>query len=389
MSRYEQFETELAELRQAGLARELRMDAEGLINLSSNDYLGLSSHPDVIAAAVAALKRWGTGGTSSRLLAGTFEAHRALEKSLALALGKEAALVFSSGYHANTGILPALANASDLIVFDRLSHASLIDGVKLSGASFAPFKHNDAADLERVLSLKAGGRRRVFVVTEGIFSMDGDRPPLKEICATSRRHGAFVYLDEAHSFGVVGPSGLGLAARLGVSGLVDLHVGTLSKTLGSQGGFVAASRTLVDLLTTRARSFLFTTALAPACAAAAAQALALFPAMDDRRAALDRDASDLRERLKSLGFDTLTSDSAIVPVWTGSVEETARLSSHLLSKGFFVPSIRPPTVPQGEGRVRLSLTHREDRRWLTSLAAAFESFDGRPQRTGERIGQAG
>jgi 8-amino-7-oxononanoate synthase len=389
MSVHDDFESELRDLREKGLARVLPADGGDLVNLSSNDYLGLSRHPDVVSAALDATRQWGTGGTSARLLAGTGPSHRSLETALAAALEKDAALVFSSGYHANTGILPALANASDFIAFDRLSHASIIDGVKLSGAAFAPFKHNDAADLERVLSLKRGGRRRAFVVTEGIFSMDGDRPPLADLVAAARRHDALLYLDEAHSFGLVGPGGRGLAAERGLLNEIDLHVGTLSKTLASQGGFIAARRTIIDLLTTRSRSFLFTTALAPACAAAAEAALMLLPSMDARRAQVDGDARRVRDGVREAGFDTLASDSAIVPVWTGDVAETARLSKHLLTRGFFVPSIRPPTVSPGDGRVRLSLTYRDDRRWPDALVAAFAAFDGRPHREGERIVQAG
>jgi len=389
MSSLDKFRAELADLRDRGLARTLPDLDAALINLSSNDYLGLSLHPDVVAAAREAMERWGTGGTSSRLLAGTSEPHRALERALAQTLEKDGALVFSSGYHANTGILPALAAAEDLIVFDRLSHASIIDGVRLSGAAFAPFHHNDPENLDRILSRKRAGKRRAFVVTEGIFSMDGDLPPLREICDIAHRHDALVYLDEAHSLGVMGPEGRGLAAERGLTSFIDLHVGTLSKTLASQGGFVAASRTLIDLLITRARSFLFTTALAPASAAAASAALGLLPSLQDRRDRLAADAGEVRSALTQAGFDTLSSASAIVPVWTGSVEETRRLSDHLLSKGFFVPSIRPPTVSPGEGRVRLSLTHRDDRRWMADLADAFRSYEGRPHREGDKIVQAG
>lgn len=389
MSVPDSFTQELDDLRRKGLARRLRDDARDLVNLSSNDYLGLSRHPDVVAAACDAARAWGTGGTSSRLLAGTFDVHRTLERELAAVLGKEAALVFSSGYHANTGILPALAGAEDLIVFDRLSHASIIDGVRLSGAATAPYFHNDPESLDRLLARRRPGKRRAFVVTEGIFSMDGDRGALKGICDVARHHDALVYLDEAHSFGVIGPDGRGAAVEAGLSARIDLHVGTLSKSLASQGGFVAARRDIVELLTTRTRSFLFTTALAPASAAAALAALRLLPSMGGRREAIGNDARDMRAKLRDAGFDTMLSESPIVPVWTGSVEETRRLSDHLFAKGFFVPSIRPPTVSPGEGRVRLSLTYRDDRRWMADLIAAFESFDGRPHRQGERIVQAG
>ena len=386
---YGEFERELEDLRAKGLARSLRASGEAGVNLSSNDYLSLSSHPAVIDGARAALERLGSGGTSSRLLAGTSDLHTSLENRLADFVGKEAAMVFSSGYHANTGILPALLGADDLVVFDRLCHASIIDGVRLSGAAFAPFAHNDTGDLNKVLSRKRRGRRRAIVVTEGFFSMDGDRPPLAEISGAARLHDALLYLDEAHSLGVTGPDGKGVAWEDGLADRIDLHVGTLSKSLASQGGFVAARRTIIDLLITRCRSFLFTTALAPACAGAAIAALDLLPSLEDRRRRLRDDADELRAGLKALGYDTLASASPIVPVWTGTVAMTQKLSGHLLKKGFFVPSIRPPTVPTGEGRVRLSITYREDRRWLKDLLVAFESYGERPHQEGERIVQAG
>lgn len=384
------FERELQELRGKGLARSLSRPDAGLINLSSNDYLGLSNEPSVTEVVRDAICSLGTGGTSSRLLAGTREAHVALERALAAFLGKESAMVFSSGYHANTGILPALFGPSDLIVFDRLCHASIIDGVRLSGAAFAPFLHNDAGSVDKILARKRPSKRRAVVVTEGFFSMDGDRPPLGELCAVAEHHDALVYLDEAHSIGVAGPDGKGVAWDDGVAERIDLHVGTLSKSLGSQGGFVAACRTLIDLLTTKCRSFLFTTALAPACAVSALKALDLLPSMEDRRRRVTGDAGEIRRRLQGMGYDTLGSVSPIIPVWTGSVSATQKLSGHLLKKGFFVPSIRPPTVSPGEGRVRLSITYREDRRWLNDLLAAFESYGERPrQKEGERIVQAG
>ncbi|MBV9079668.1 MAG: 8-amino-7-oxononanoate synthase [Elusimicrobia bacterium] len=389
MSDLHSFESELNELREKGLARSFAPADPNILNLSSNDYLGLSTHPAVIEAAAEALRKFGTGGTSSRLLAGTMDAHLALESALAAFLGKEGALVFSSGYHANTGLIPALAGASDFIAFDRLSHASIIDGVRLSGATFAAFHHNDPNHLDDVLAKRRPGRRRAIVISEGIFSMDGDRSKVAEISAVARRHDALVYLDEAHSIGSIGPDGKGAAFEAGVADQIDVHVGTLSKALASQGGFVAAKKILIDLFTTKCRSFLFTTALAPASAAAAHAALGLLPSVEDRRRRVQEDAADIRRAVAELGFDTLTSDSQIVLVWAGSVDATRALSRHLLSKGFFVPSIRPPTVPAGEGRVRLSITFRDDRRWLNQLTRAFADHTERPRRSGERVVQAG
>jgi 8-amino-7-oxononanoate synthase len=382
MSAGERFQSELNALREKGLARRLRDAGEAALNLSSNDYLNLSRHPAVVRAAHEALDRFGAGATSSRLLAGTVEAHRALETDVAAFMGKERALVFSSGYHANTGVLPALAGVGDAIFFDRLSHASLIDGIRLSGAKFFPFRHNDAVHLRELLSKKAGGFNTVWVVTESVFSMDGDRAALHDVVAAAKAAGALVYLDEAHAVGVIGPEGRGLAAEAGVAGDVDVLAGTLSKTLGSQGGFVASSGTVIDLLISTCRSFLFTTALAPAAAAASRAALALLPSLEEERRRLSNNAARLRAALKTRGFSTLASASQIIPIWTGSVEETLRFSEHLLSKGFFVPSIRPPTVPPAQGRVRVSLTSALAENELDAFAAAAGIYPARPQPDG-------
>jgi 8-amino-7-oxononanoate synthase len=378
------FQTEFELLKSQGLARKVHpTDTAGIINLSSNDYLGLSKHPDVIAAAEKAVTKFGTGGTSSRLLAGTGPLHESLEKKLASFLTKEAALVFSSGYHVNTGILPALTNVEDLILYDRLCHASIIDGVRLSRCLQFSFDHNDMADLENQLKKRAAGRRRIWIVTEGFFSMDGDAPPLKDIVALAGRWGASIYLDEAHSFGVVGPKGRGWAAQEGLLDRVDVFVGTLSKTLGSQGGFVAGQRLLIDLLVSKCRSFMYTTALAPACIAAALRSLELLPSVDDRRKKISDDAEKIRVSLRQSGLDCMRSISPIIPVWTGSIEDTRRLSEHLLSHGFFVPSIRPPTVSPGEGRVRLSISYENVKEGVGKIIEAFSVYS----KAGELSGQ--
>lgn len=374
---YAAFAAELESLEKQGLARSLSSTKDNIVNLSSNDYLALSKHGQVIASADEAVQNFGTGGTSSRLMAGTNALHQNLETRLASFLDKEAALVFSSGYHTNTGVLPALAGPEDLILFDRLSHASIIDGIRLSRATFFGFEHNDLEDLENQLKKRAAGRRHVWIVTEGYFSMDGDAPPLREIVDLADRTNALVYLDEAHSLGVTGPQGRGLAAREKVLSRIDVFVGTLSKSLGSQGGFVAATKVVINLLLSKCRSFKYTTALAPACAASASTALRLLPQMEDRREKIFTAAETLRYLLKNLGFDTLKSCSPIVPVWTGDVEATRKLSEHLFSCGFFVPSIRPPTVPVGEGRVRLSMTY-DNIGDVEKIANAFARYSKTP-----------
>ena len=376
----DELRVELSRLDADGLRRVLVHRNGDVINLSSNDYLGLSRHPDVIGAAVAATQSLGTGAGASRLLGGTSAPHDELESAVASFLGREAALVFPSGYHVNTGLLPALVGAGDIVFFDRLCHASLIDGVRLSGARFAAFDHNDMNDLEAQLKKRRSSRRRAVIATEGFFSMDGDLPPLAELVSLARTWNALLYVDEAHSFGLTGPDGRGVAAQAGLLPQIDLFVGTLSKTLGSQGGFVAGSRPLIDWLISRCRSFLFTTGLAPAAAASATKALDLLPTMENRRRRVQLEAENFRRDLQRRGFDTLASASPIVPVWTGDVGAGRALSSHLLSKGFFVPSIRPPTVPNGEGRVRLSITWDVTQNGLDALRQAFADYGSRPHR---------
>lgn len=381
------FEDELNELGEKGLLRQLTAQNFKGVNLSSNDYLGLAEDVRVREAAIQAVQLYGTGGTSSRLLAGTFDIHRELEEALAKFFKKDSALAYSSGYHVNTGLLPVLAGVGDIIFIDRLCHASIVDGVKLSEARFATFEHNNLEDLKKQLSERRGKYDRAWVVTEGIFSMDGDKPPLKEMVQLVHQYDALIYLDEAHSVGVVGPDGRGWAAEQGVLNQIDLFVGTLSKSLASQGGYVAANKSIIDLLVSKSRSFIFTTALAPAAAAAGLAALKLLPELEDRRKKLNQLSDQLREQLKDLGFDTCESSSPIIPVMTGDVPSTKLLSDHLLRAGFFVPSIRPPTVPAGKGRVRLSLTVPVIEKGMDGLVTAFSSAPIKPQRNKEKIGK--
>ena len=382
------FLSEIQELEEAGLKRELlRPDQGGLINLSSNDYLGLSHHPDVLQAGKTALEKCAAGGTASRLLGGTNDEHVRLENDLAAFFQKDAALVFSSGYHTNTGILPAIADSGDMIFVDKLCHASILDGVKLSSARFATFDHNDVHHLETLLKNRRSKYRRAFIVTEGVFSMDGDIPPLRNMAVLSRRYDALFYLDEAHSLGLMGPDGRGLAAAQNVLPDVDILVGTLSKALGSQGGFAAAQKPIIDLLISKSRSFIYSTALSPVCAAAARMALSLFPSLADRRECLQKNAEEMRSKLSALKFDTLQSQSQIIPIMTGDVLSTKKLSDYLFQAGFFVPSIRPPTVPIGKGRVRVSITNDVIELGLTGLVQAFAAYSDKLGNTGEIIGQ--
>lgn len=384
MNRLEQ---ELSNLDEKGLRRRLSFrDQLAHINFSSNDYLGLSVDPSVIHAAVKAVEKWGTGAGSSRLLAGSLSVHQELEESLANFLGKEAALVFGSGYHTNTGILPSLACSHDVIFFDHACHASLIDGVKLSQAQFYSFRHNDMGHLEKRLHTKRSHYDQAFIVTEGLFSMDGDFGPIEEICGLAKQWNALVVVDEAHSFGVYGEHGRGWAHERHVLSHIDIFVGTLSKTLGAQGGFVAAAKPVIDMLITKSRSFIYSTALAPSSAAAALAALKRLPDMERRRSFIKQQAHTLANELTKMGYRVM-SNSIILPVWTGDIQMTKQLSDHLFTHGFFVPSIRPPTVAAGEGRVRLSMTYSSVASGLDQLIEAFLSYGKRPLFKGDRIAE--
>lgn len=345
---------ELKQLEQQSLTRQLRVMSKPLINFSSNDYLGLSQHPRVIRAAQDAAARYGTGATSSRLLAGTTELHQQLETRLASACGTEAALVFPSGYMANLAVVTSLVGNGDAVILDRLCHASLVDAARLSGARVLVYKHADASDAERVLK-RAKPYRRRLLITESLFSMDGDFAPFPVLSGFATQYDAMMLVDEAHSFGV--SSGdveswrrKPLHASTGI-----VVTATLSKALGSQGGFVAGSKTLIEWLVNRARSFIFTTGLAPANVAAALAALEIAETEVDRRERLQARSSLLRKELKNQGWNILNSESQIIPVTVGSADAALALAQRLEDSGLYAPAIRPPTVHAGECRLRFSV----------------------------------
>ncbi|UCE87740.1 MAG: aminotransferase class I/II-fold pyridoxal phosphate-dependent enzyme, partial [Deltaproteobacteria bacterium] len=284
-----------------------------------------------------------------------------LEAELAEFLGTECALVFGTGYMANVGVIPALAGRGDLVVSDALAHASIIDGCRLSRASVRVFPHNDAAGLERVLRAEAGGGRRVLVALDGVYSMDGDTPPLRALCDVARRYGAMLLLDDAHGTGTLGPCGRGTAELCGVSADIDLQVGTLGKALGSFGAYVAGSRALRELLVNVARSFIFSCALSPPQVAAARAALEVIRAEPWRRERLQANAARLRERLAQRGISTEPSTTHIVPVVIGGNDRTMAICEGLLARGFYAQGIRHPSVPEGTARLRLTpmATHHE------------------------------
>jgi 8-amino-7-oxononanoate synthase len=330
-------------------AAHCRVAGRDIVNFASNNYLGLAEDDRVRRAAAEAADRWGAGATGSRLMGGTLAIHHELEEALAVFKEGAAALVFPSGYHANTGLLPALLGPDDAVFLDRLAHASLVDGARLSRARVRVFRHNDPEDLDRALARVSGAGER-WVVTESVFSMDGDRAPLQEITGVCDRRGARLYVDEAHGTGVWGPEGRGWVNELGLSGRVDVCMGTLSKALGAQGGFVCGSRPLIQWALNRARAFIYSTALAPSAAAGALAALRIVQEEPQRRQRM----FDLSDRLWR-GF-SLEGKGPIVPLVVGEDSRALSLSSSLWEAGVFAPAVRFPTVPKGEARVRFSVT---------------------------------
>jgi len=358
-------ETELARLRAQGLERQLQVmpdaggvltrDGRRILNFSSNDYLGLARSPAVVAASSAALQRWGAGATASRLVVGTLGCHAELETRLAQFKGYAAALVFGSGYLANVGAVSALAGRHDRILADKLAHASLLDGATLSRAAIHRFQHNDVDHLLRLLRQKPPDARDL-VVTESVFSMDGDLAPLREIARVAQEQGAMLLVDEAHATGVWGPGGTGLIGEWRLQPAVAVAMGTFSKALGAYGGFIAGSETLKRWLVNRARSFIFSTGLPPPCVGAVLGALDVLAQNPGLGADLLRRADVFRQRLRAAGFNTGGSVSQIIPVFIGDNQKTLALARRLRSQGIMAAAIRPPTVPAGTARLRLSVT---------------------------------
>jgi 8-amino-7-oxononanoate synthase len=376
---------ELAALRRQGLLRQLRTLPECgarirlaggrvVLNLSSNDYLGLADDPRVKAGAIAAVERLGCSARASRLMAGDLELCEQLEADLALLVGTEAALVFGSGFLANLGVLTAAAGRGDEVFADRLNHASLTDGMQLSGARWRRYRHKDAGHLASLLAKCAadgGGAGRRVVVTDSIFSMDGDRAPLDELAEVAARHDAMLVVDEAHAIGVMGAGGGGICREGGCKARPDFVVGTLSKSLGSYGGFAGCSSALRELLINRARSFIYSTGLPPGCIGAARAALAVLAAEPQMGGQLLAKARLLRDLLAAGHLAVGTTESQILPVHVGGNAEAVRLSQLLWDRGVLATAVRPPTVPAGTARLRLSVTlaHTEDE--LAAAAAAI------------------
>lgn len=338
-----------------------------LLSFCSNDYLGLASHPEVLAAANETAAREGFGAGAARLVAGDLPSHRALESDLAAHVRRPSALLFPSGYQANLGVVTALAGPADLIVSDAANHASLIDGCRLSKATVEVFAHGDPAAAAKALG-RAGQFRRRLLITESLFSMDGDAAPLPELAAVAAERDAVFIVDEAHALGVCGPQGRGLCADSGVS--PDVLIGTLGKAFGAAGGFAAGEAVLRDYLLNRARSFVFATGTPPAVAGAARAALRLSasPDGDGRRARLH---AHRRRLVTTFAGSVPDRPGAILPVVLGSDERALAASVHLRQRGLFVPAIRPPTVPEGTARLRVTFSSEHTASEIDQLAAAL------------------
>ena len=376
----EELAEELARLEAAGLRRRMRpvdgrqkaeivVDGREAINLSSNNYLGFADDPELATAAAAALERFGTGSGASRLIAGSMEPHRLLEQTVGR-LHQASALFFNSGYQANLGLVSALAGPEDEVFSDELNHASLIDGCRLSRAKVQVYRHLDNHDLSQRLG--ASRARRKLIVSDSLFSMDGDLADVPALHELARRHGAALLLDEAHAVGVLGPRGLGLAATTATP--VDALMGTFGKAYGGFGAFVVAAQPVVDYLVNRARSFVFTTALPPAIAAAADVAVTLVagPRGELRRAALRDRIAQFSEGLERLGrLAPGAGHSAIFPLLIGDDRRTMEVSQALLERGFFAQGIRPPTVAPGTGRLRFALMATHTAEHIDGVLAAL------------------
>ena len=377
-----EIEERLRDIRGRGLYRRMRvvsgpqgprvlLDGRPVLLLCSNNYLGLADHPQVREAAAEAAMRYGAGAGASRLVSGNMTIHRRLEEQLAEFKRSEACLLFGSGYLANVGVVSALAREGDVVFSDRLNHASIVDGCRLARAETFIYEHSDVEQLES--GLRRAGGRGSLIVTDGVFSMDGDLAPLEEIVELAQRFDARVMVDEAHATGAVGPGGRGSVADAGLEGEVELVLGTLGKALGSYGAYVCCEGAIAKYLVNTARTLIFSTALPPPSAAAALAALELLRAQPHRVERLQRNGEVLRAALQADGVPTDPSETHIVPVVIGDPEAAVAASERLLEQGIFAQAIRPPTVPAGSSRLRLAAMASHTARELREVARAVAS----------------
>ncbi|OLN34045.1 8-amino-7-oxononanoate synthase [Desulfosporosinus metallidurans] len=369
---YADLEQRLENLREEHLFRELKsvtgaigkwVEIKGrrLLNLSSNNYLGIACHPMLKTAAIQGVQQLGCSATSARLIVGNYELYDQVEKDLARFKDTEAALIFNSGYTANVGIIPALAGRGDIIISDKINHASIIDGIRLSGAEFLRYKHIDMVDLERCLK-KAEGYRGKLIVTDSVFSMDGDLAPLPEIVKLKEKYGAVLMIDEAHGSGIFGENGRGLAEFYEVTDRVEITMGTLGKAFGCSGAYVAGRKVLIDYLRNKARSFIFTTGLPPSVLASVQAALQVVQQEKWRREEVLAKAAWVRDELTEAGFNLLNSECQIIPILVGDNAATLAFSRRLFDVNILAMAVRPPTVPLNAARLRLTImaTHSNE-----------------------------
>ncbi|HUT28828.1 MAG TPA: 8-amino-7-oxononanoate synthase [Sedimentisphaerales bacterium] len=350
----------------------VRIDGRGKILFCSNNYLGLANHPDVLQAVTEALKEYGHGAGASRLISGTMRPHAQLEEAFARLFRKEAALVLPSGWTANDALIKTLPSKGDLLLLDKLDHASIIDAAKAGPADFRTYRRENPDRLEKLLAGEPD--RRKFIITESIFSMDGDAADLKTLVELKNKYGALLMVDEAHALGCLGQTGAGLAEQVGVLEDIDIIVATMSKALGSAGGVVAGPKVVIDLLVNKARSFIYTTAPTVANCAAALAAIEIVRTEPQRRKRLTDNAEYLRTKLNHLGLNTGRTTSHIIPVIIGEEKDALIVSKRLYEMGFFIPAIRPPTVPAGTARLRISIQSEHHKEQLDGLCGALEKL---------------
>lgn len=341
--------------RLSGKGAEIVIDGRTYISFSSNDYLGLSNHPLLIQAGQLALKEYGAGSGGSRLLSGSLFPHHQFEEEIAKFKKTESALIFGSGYLANLALMTTLAGEKDLILADRLNHASLVDGCRLSRATFKVFRHNDMDHLRYLLTRKPG-TQQALIVTEGLFSMEGDLAPLPELVKISREFNARLILDDAHGFGVLGNNGRGTAELFNLEKEIEIQMGTLGKAAGLYGAFVAGSGALIELLINRAKPFIYSTSLPPMISAMGIVSLKLISEGKGLRSRLAENQSRFSDALSKAGFSIPNQSGPIIPIFTGDNFKTTDFSRALFNEGLYIPAIRPPTVPEGKARLRVSLS---------------------------------
>jgi glycine C-acetyltransferase len=378
----DQYRAQLREIRDSGLYKNERVlsgpqqarvqvAGRGVLNLCANNYLGLSDHPQVIAAAHAALDRWGYGLSSVRFICGTQEIHQELERRISAFLGTEDTILYGSCFDANGGLFETLLGEEDAVISDALNHASIIDGIRLCKAQRARYANSDMAQLAAELK-KAEGRRRILIATDGVFSMDGTVAKLPQICALAERYGAMVMVDDSHAVGFVGANGRGTPEHHGVMGKIDLITGTLGKALGgASGGYTSGKRELIEMLRQRSRPYLFSNSLAPVIAAVSIAVLDLLEHQADLRERLRANTRFFRERIAALGYDVLPGDHPIVPIMLGDAALASRTADALLERGVYVIGFSYPVVPMGQARIRVQVSAAHTREDLEFALKQF------------------